>query len=429
MRVRAPVQVEHIDVPIGGAVVRQSIRVHPVQLVGGLHGQTTTKIRYFVPGTEVVNYLVEQMIQDARAGDLRARVQLPTYIMAGHLKQPTYRYITATTLFKAGLVPRRCDAFQYVDRAVDGALPKMWMDDDLETTLMKQLVGVTPSHAQELLPQVKVAQRTLLKEIWPADRKIYAQARPSVMPQRGLAPFERVGRHRIRSLIRAKLGGSSDLERLTALRMTSERQALIDRANRMTLDALVRDERITPEEERAYRFWHLKRRSPVRVTDGIWFDGIVWESPYLRSLLLLSPAVHHRLVGVAFMRAWPPDLLATAQADLRHHLEALLKVGGFLLNMVRDESKSRMAANAVRPVKTLARLSTKQQQLAAIAANKQHVTRKQWKAAKLKIDGMSTKDVAETLGISRQGVEKLLAAAHERVTLRNKGFGGNKRRG
>jgi DNA-binding CsgD family transcriptional regulator len=97
--------------------------------------------------------------------------------------------------------------------------------------------------------------------------------------------------------------------------------------------------------------------------------------------------------------------------------------------MVRDESKSRMATNAVRPVKTLARLSTKQQQLAAIAANKQHLTRKQWKAAKLKIEGRSTKDVAEILGISRQGVEKLLAAAHERVTLRNRGFGGNKRRG
>jgi len=416
-------------VPIGAAVVRQSIRVRTVELVGGKHGECRTTIRYFVPGTEVVNYLVEQMIQDARAGDPRARVLLATHVVAGHLKQPTYRYITATTLFKAGLVSHRRDLYRYVDRAVDDALPKMWVDDDLETTLMKQLVGVTPSHAQELLPQVKVAQRTLLKEIWPADRKIYAQARPSVMPQRSLAPFERVGRHRIRSLIRAKLGGSSDLERLTTLRMISERQALIDRANRMTLDALLRDGRITPEEERAYRFWHLKRRAPVRTTDGIWFDGIVWDTPYLRSLLWLSPAVHHRLVGTAFMRACPADQLATAQADLRHHLEALLKVGRFLLSMVRDENQSRMAANAVTPVKTLARLGTKQQQLAAIAANKRHVTRKQWKAAELKIDGMSTKDVAEILGISRQGVEKLLAAAHERVTLRNKGFGGNQRRG
>jgi DNA-binding CsgD family transcriptional regulator len=229
-------------------------------------------------------------------------------------------------------------------------------------------------------------------------------------------------------LIRAKLGGSSELERLTALRMTSERQALIDRANRMTLDALVRGGHITPEEERAYRFWHLKRRSPVRVTDGVWFDGIVWDSPYLRSLLWLSPAVHLRLVRTAFMRAWPADQLATAQADLRHHLEALLKVGQCLLSMVRHENQSKIAAKAA-PVKTLARLSTKQQQLAAIAANKRHVTRKQWKAAKLKIDGRPTKDVAEILGISRQAVEKLLGAAHERVTLRNKGFGGNKRPG
>lgn len=115
----------------------------------------------------------------------------------------------------------------------------------------------------------------------------------------------------------------------------------------------------------------------------------------MRSLLWLSPAVHHRLVRTAFMRAWPADQLATAQADLRHHLEALLKVGRLLLTMVRDENQSRMADNAVTPVKALARLSTKQQQLAAIAANKRHLTRKQWKAAKLKISGRSTKDVAE----------------------------------
>jgi hypothetical protein len=52
VRVRAPDQVEHIDVPVGTAVVCQSIMVRTVELVGGKHGECRTTIKYFVPGTE-----------------------------------------------------------------------------------------------------------------------------------------------------------------------------------------------------------------------------------------------------------------------------------------------------------------------------------------------------------------------------------------
>ena len=423
--------IEHVDVQVGASVVTQRIEVWNVEVRGGDKGQHAATIRYFIPGTEVREHLVDQLIADTKNGAKQARIQLATYLVAGYLKQPTYRFITAITLFKArsshskddpGLVTRLRDAPPLVDRAVEGKLPNVLEDEDLETTLMTSLVELTPSQAKRMLPQVERARRTLLEHVWPADRKTYPLGLTA--PGTTSASFERAARHRIRALIREKLGGNGTLQRLTALRLISDGQELIDRANQMTLDALVREGRIPPEEQRAYRFWHLKRRRPVRPTSGVWFDGIIWDTPYLHSLLWLSPAVHHRLIHTAFQRAWPAEHLATAQADLRCHLEALLEVGRMLLATVREAGQARMAESADPSGRAYVRATQKRRQLAITVANVRHVTKRQRKAAQLRLQGRSTKDVAKIMKISRQAVEKLIDTAWERVRLRSRGFGG-----
>lgn len=99
---------------------------------------------------------------------------------------------------------------------------------------------------------------------------------------------------------------------------------------------------MTDAELRAFGFFHLKRRTPLRPlpTGTPWFNGIVAAQPFLMSVLEVAPRIFAHLAATYFFRAWPSSAQAAEEERAQRLLVGLLRAAKDGLAILRADQRT-----------------------------------------------------------------------------------------
>lgn len=410
-----------IDVPVNGTLVRQRLKVEDWSITA--EGRTLA-LRHLRPDTSVLATLVNSLLERRR--DPKARRTIGAHLLGIYLAPETVletRALTRRDLERAYSV-RGEAAQQRFEELVDEVAGRSGSGTHLERELVRALMGQGPEWNPRRGALADLDDDALLAEVVTQHERAYERCRAAGLQYSPLSrhPLEREEAHRIRQLLRRRLGAGALQE--AAFRYSCEGEAIVDQANQLTLRALSTS--ISVEERRAFEFFYL-RRTPRG--SGLRFDGIVGYRPYLMSLLRLAPKTLGQLIATCFYRVADPQQRALFTRGLRCRAVGLLAAGAYVTAKIRADDvevvRSRRARGGAATAtearatgRSAGTLPTVDRTLLTGRGAKRALkalTPRQREVLVGLAGGKSVVEVANTLGITYQAVQNARRRGQERA--------------